>query len=208
LWRRTVDEAIRLALGGLLLDEHLQAGTRSWSEVPFGEVASIEPPWETVVPVVLGGLRFGGRIDRLDLRGDGMAARVTDYKSGAAPRKITRTVIGGGAELQRVIYAAAVRQRLPDIRHIVSRLVYLRDGPVQHGLAGERLDQATEDIERFIAAAEALLMAGSAPPGPDVEDRFNEMRLALPAELELYLRRKAAGRAAAVGDLQAFWDRP
>lgn len=208
LWLRTVDEAVRLALGALELDEHLQPGTRSWSEVRFGENEIAGGPWEITGPVKLGGLTFGGVIDRLDLRGDGVAARVTDYKSGAAPRNMERVLIGGGTELQRVIYAAAVRQGLPNVRQIVSRLVYLRDGPVHHALTGQRLGDAIDETERFVAAVEALLMGGSAPPGPDVEDRFNEMRLALPAELEMYLRRKARARASVSAELQSFWSRP
>jgi hypothetical protein len=208
LWRQTVDEGVRLALGGLLLDDPLQPGTRSWSEVPFGENAMADGPRDGWGPVTLGRLRFGGLIDRLDLTGNGAAARVTDYKSGSAPRSMERVVLGGGAELQRVIYAAAVQQGGPNVRRVVSRLVYLRDGPAAHGLSGERLDNAIADAESFIATAAALIAAGAAPPGPDVDDRFNEMRLALPAELDAYLRRKVASRAAAAGQLLAFWGRP
>jgi len=209
LWRRTIDEGVRLALGGLLLDDSLMPGTASFSEVPFGtEAEEKHCPWEAAGPVTLGGLRFGGRIDRLDLRGDAAAARVTDYKSSAAPRNMDRVILGGGAELQRVIYAAAVRQGLPDVRQVVSRLVYLRDGPAHHGLSGDLLDAGIAEAERFIAAAEALITGGAAPPGPDVEDRFNDLRLALPAELDAYLRRKAAARASVAGELPDFWGRP
>jgi len=119
-----------------------------------------------------------------------------------------RVILGGGAELQRVIYAAAVRQGLPDVRQVVSRLVYLRDGPAHHGLSGDLLDAGIAEAERFIAAAEALITGGAAPPGPDVEDRFNDLRLALPAELDAYLRRKAAARASVAGELPDFWGRP
>ncbi len=170
-WRRTIDEGIRLALGGLQLDDKLMPGTESFSEVPFGKKAEGEShPWDAVGPVILGGLQFGGRIDRLDLRGDGAAARVTDYKSGAAPKNMNRVVLGGGVELQRVIYAAATRQGLPDVRQVVSRLVYLRNGPAAHGLSGHLLDAGIAEAERFIAAAEALIASGAAPPGPDAED--------------------------------------
>lgn len=209
LWRRTVDEGVRLAAGGLLLDNQLMPETASFAEVPFGRRAENERhPWAVAAPVALGGLRFGGRIDRLDLRGDGVAARVTDYKSGAAPRNMERIVLGGGAELQRVIYAAAVRQGLPEVRQIVSRLVYLQDGPAHHGLSGDLLDAGIVQAERFIAAAETVVAGGSAPPGPDVEERSNELRLALPADLDAYLRRKAAARAGIAGDLPAFWGCP
>ena len=209
LWRRTIDEGMRLALGGLLLDGSLMPDTQSFSEVPFGmEAEEGHGPWEAPGSVNLGGLRFGGRIDRLDLRGDGAAARVTDYKSNAAPRNMDRVILGGGAELQRVMYAAAVRQGLPEVRQIVSRLVYLRDGPVHHGLSGNLLDDGIAEAERFIAAAEALIVGGAAPPGPDAEDAFNDLRLALPAELDAYLRRKVAARADVAGQLSGFWGRP
>lgn len=209
LWRGTVDKAVRLALDGLLLDDHLMADTRSFSEVPFGEQVKNElHPWQSGRPVSLGGLRFGGRIDRLDLRGDGVAARVTDYKSYAAPRNMGPVVLGGGAELQRVVYAAAVRQGLPDVRQVVSRLVYLQDGPVAHSLSGDTLDEAIVKAERFISVAEALLAGGAAPAGPDVEGRFNALRLALPADLEAYLRAKSASRAAIAGELPSFWGHP
>ena len=101
-----------------------------------------------------------------------------------------------------------MRQRLPDVRQVVSRLVYLRDGPAAHGLSGDRLDAAIADAERFIATATALVGGGAAPPGPDAQERFNEMRLALPAELEPYFRRKARVLAAAAAGLPAFWGLP
>lgn len=204
LWRRTLDEAARMALAGLVFDQGLQAGTRSWSEVGFG-AQSGGPPWEAPGPARLGGLTVTGRIDRLDLRGDGVAARVTDYKTGASPRNINTVILSGGAELQRVTYAAAARQRLPDVRQVVSRLVYLRDGPAAHSLSGDHLQSALATVDRFVGIAAGRLEAGSIPPGPDARDRFNPMRLALPADLEAYLLRKGAALTAAAGDLPALW---
>lgn len=208
LWRRTVDEAVGMARAGLLFDQGLQPGTRSWSEAAFGEGAGAAPPWVSDDEVRLGGLRIGGRIDRLDLRGDGGAARVTDYKTGAVPRNMAAVVLGGGAELQRVTYAAAVRQRLPEVRQVVSRLAYLRGGPEAHGLSGDGLDTAIAEAERFIAAAVAVVSDGAIPPGPDAHDRFSDLRLALPAELEAYGFRKARALSAAAGELPVFWRTP
>jgi hypothetical protein len=208
LWAHTVDEAARMALAGLAYDQGLQPGTRSWSEVAFGADAALAEPWTEAGPITLGGLQVGGRIDRLDLRGDGTAARVTDYKTGAAPKAIGRVVLGGGAELQRVTYAAAVRRQAPDARRVVSRLVYLRGGPVDHGLEGDALDHAITDASRFIAAAVAHLAAGAAVPGPDAGEPYNAMRLALPADLDGYLWRKARPLAAAAGELPGYWGLP
>ena len=55
--------------------------------------------------------------------------RVTDYKTGACPRKPELIVIGGGAELQRALYALACRELLPGYDRIAARLLYLADEP-------------------------------------------------------------------------------
>lgn len=205
LWRRTVDDAMRLAIAGLEFDQGLQPGTRSWSELTFGEEAALTPPWENGAEVRLGGLRVGGRIDRLDLRGDGGAARVTDYKTSNPPKNMKTVVLAGGAELQRVIYAAAVRLRMPDVRQVVSRLVYLRGEPAAHPLSGEVLDDAIAQTERYVTSAVTLVSDGVVPIGPDAEDRFSDTRLALPAELEAYLRRKNAVLVPAAAELSDCW---
>ena len=56
LWRRTIDEGVRLALGGLLLDDQLMPGTASFSEVPFGTEAEENPR-----PVGSGRSGYSGR---------------------------------------------------------------------------------------------------------------------------------------------------
>lgn len=208
LWAHTVGEAARMALAGLIHDQGLQPGTRSWSEVSFGVDAPVAEPWTEAGPVELGGLSIGGRIDRLDLRGDRAAARVTDYKTGSVSKAISRVILGGGTELQRVAYAAAVRRQAPEVRRVVSRLVYLRDGVAEHALEGDVLDQAITDAARFIETAAAGLIAGGAVPGPDASEAFNPMRLALPADFDGYQQRKARTLAAAAGELPGYWGLP
>jgi hypothetical protein len=48
------------------------------------------------------------------MRSDPFAVRVTDYKTGTPPKNAARIVIGGGAELQRALYALACRQLLDE----------------------------------------------------------------------------------------------
>ena len=99
--------------------------------MPFGNVnfaaTGRELPWDATIPVTIPDtdIRIQGAIDRLDLRTASHAVRVTDYKTGKPPQAPERIVIGGGAELQRSLYALACRQLLPDIRHIMARLAYL-----------------------------------------------------------------------------------
>lgn len=208
LWRRTLDRASQIAERGLTFDESFQGGTRSWTELPFGEPGALQDgPWDPAQAVSLGGLRMTGRIDRLDLRAAGDAVRVTDYKTGAPPRRPDLIELGKGAELQRVVYAAAARQLLPDLQRVVSRLVYLADEPAQYPLAGDRLEAAISELGPFIEAAAGLLRSGSAPPGPDTSGPYNPMRLALPAELDLYLSRKSAAFQAASAPLATLWSR-
>lgn len=213
LWRRTVEAAAKLAGQALRLDETL-GGTRSWTEVVFGEIeppdtASIpdECPWDPTQRVVFGGLAVRGRIDRLDLRAAGDAARVTDYKTGATPRQPDALVLDQGRELQRVLYAAAARQLLPDLRQSVSRLAYLRDGPRIAALSGDGLDAAFADAEGFVEIAVGLLKAGHAPAGPDALDTYNDLRLAMPAELDAYMRRKERAFGEVAAALSPLWSR-
>ena len=114
LWRHTVDTAAEQALAALMSDGQFQPGTRSFTEVPFGEPDSPPPfrelPWDTRRPVTVPGteLGFEGRIDRIELRHDGGAVRLTDYKTGEVPKGVDNSVIQGGRELQRVLYSLAV----------------------------------------------------------------------------------------------------
>jgi RecB family exonuclease len=208
LWRRTVEEAARLALRGLTFVDETPSAAHVWVEVAFGGEGEGLAPWKAGLPVVFGGLPIRGRMDRLDLWLGDAGARVTDYKTGAEPRNGDRIVLAGGGELQRVIYAAVADQLLPNLRRMAARLVYLRGGPSSFELADEALVGARAEAERFVAVAADLLRAGAAPPGPDARDRFNDLRLALPADLDAYLTRKAAAHAASAAALSPLWRRP
>lgn len=210
LWRHTLEEAADMALAGLAFDPPFQPDTRSWTELAFGDPqadGTVAGPWNPAAAVGLGaaGVRLQGRIDRVDIAAGGEAVRVTDYKTMAAPRNADRLVLGKGMELQRVAYAAALRQLLPDLRQVVSRLVYLGGKPVQQALKGDDLVAAEAELERHVQAALGLLRNGIAPPGPDAEGRTNALRLALPAEFDAYRRRKQAVFGSASTPLADLW---
>jgi hypothetical protein len=197
-----------MATAALKAGETRQADTKSWTEVPFGNASFSDRrrdlPWDVSIPIVIPGtkVRIQGIIDRLDLRSDAGAVRVTDYKTGKPPPRPEGIVIGGGAELQRALYALACRQLLPDYPQVVARLAYL-EPPLLLPLAD--LEGALGQISTFVEAACALLMRGIAPPGRDADSGTNDLRLALPAS-PAYLRRKAAKFAQAGDQISRFWD--
>lgn len=212
LWRYTLDQARTIASRALQLDPSLEAGTRSWTEVRFGdpEGAPADPkaPWDPreIVPVPGTPITIRGAIDRLELDTGDRRARVTDYKTGAVPKAPQDLRLGGGAELQRVLYAVAVAHHRPETR-IQARLVLLAEEPPQpYPLRGEDLDQALAAAVQHLNAGVALARAGTSLPGPiDSWEDWNELRIALPATGEPFIRIKDAAFRHAFGDFAAVW---
>ncbi len=208
LWRHTVNEAARRTARGLAADDQVRSDTRSWTEVPFGQSeARDDAPWDTTVavPIQETGLVFGGRMDRLDIRATGDGARITDYKSAKPPPKHQRIALGQGRELQRVLYAIAVRSLLPEVRTVVTRLIYLVDDPATFELKGDELDGVVSEAAGYLLAAMAILRSGRIAPRWEQDALYDDMRLALPADRESYLRRKAAEFRAASQQLNRLW---
>lgn len=213
LWRHTLQEAARLTVRGLTVDDGVMADTRSWTELAFGEETAAGAavlPWATDQPVTLPSttIRFRGRIDRVDLRGDNSAIRITDYKSGKAPKNAAGIVLAGGSELQRVLYAMAARVLLPEVRMIISRLAYLAGDDAPTRLQGEPLDAAMAEVAQFIGIASGIVRTGAAVPGPDANERYHDLRLALPADRDAYLRRKHRAFLDALSALAPLWGHP
>lgn len=212
LWRYTLDQARTVALRALRLDPSFEVGTRSWTEVRFGEADGAAPgastPWDPreIVPVPGTPLTISGAIDRLELDQGDRRARVTDYKTGAVPRAPQALRLDGGAELQRVLYAVAVAHHRPETR-IQTRLVFLaQETPEPYPLRGEDLDQALADVVRHLNAGVTLLRAGNSLPGPnDPWEVWNELRIALPAMGESFVDIKRAAFDRAFGDFAAVW---
>jgi len=213
LWVNTVRQAAAMALAGLTGERFTESGTRSWTEVPFGEHTNPPKPtnpnwpWDPALRVCVPGtaVAIRGKIDRVDLRAGAIAVRVTDYKTGRRPENAATTVIAGGAELQRVLYGLACRQLLSATPAIRARLVYLKDESGIFLLSD--LDDAIAQTATFVNTACDALTRGHAIPGPAAEDRYNDLRLALPAS-PAYFRRKHAVFMAAAGDLIRFWELP
>lgn len=210
LWKYTLAAAAELALKALTLDETFQPGTRSWTELAFGQtgegVMTDDLPWRSDADVTIPGteVRIRGSIDRLDLTGDRRGVRVSDYKTGAEPRRADEIVLGRGAELQRVIYSIAVSQLLPDNPRIIARLVFLgNEEPKPYRLPD--VDRAIAELGGHVSAAITLLRAGQALPGPDAQEEHNDFRLALPSSPATYLQLKNAAFMRAFGEFARVW---
>lgn len=204
LWASTLALARRMTLHAIQVDEDLPTSLDSFTELAFGSANGETAPWAHNAEVVLAGtsLRLVGRIDRLDLARSGSAARITDYKTGRPPSDVHAIVMDGGRELQRVLYATAMKQLIPDVGRIVARLLYLGSTADAHALQGDELDQAMADLGRHASAAIEELLKGRALPGPDAYDKFSRYRLALPADLELYGLTKGKTLAEASASLE------
>jgi len=208
LWRNTIDYAAAMALVGLLRKDIAEEGTRSWTEVPFGQprdfVAARELPWDPTTRVAVPGtsICLRGTVDRLDLRRNPLAVRVTDYKTGQQPRNAASMIIAGGNELQRALYGLACRQLLDGGPRVITRLLYLRGAPQFFNL--DNLDAAIEQISAFVTEAVGMLQRGCAVPGRLAFERSNDLRLALPASPG-YERRKRIAISKAAEALSHFW---
>jgi ATP-dependent helicase/nuclease subunit B len=89
-------------------------------EFAFGRVPGLRDQTSIRDDVVLeGGFRLRGAIDLIESHRQTKVLRVTDHKTGRKPDRIERTIVGGGAVLQPVLYAMVVEKAL--------------DTPVSHG---------------------------------------------------------------------------
>lgn len=208
VWRLTVERAIEMAEEALLSTFFASLpDQKSWSEVPFGRIGldGAGLPWNPEAEVRIGTARISGKVDRLDLSGDGKKGRVIDWKTGAAPRDIAE-MIGGGSEVQRPVYAAAVRQ-LAGASEIEAGLAYLRGGADWHPLQDP--DACLELLARRLDAMRAAAAGGLLVPGPSAGDDYDDYSFALPGDAkERYIREKAASVAVLLGEASLVWADP
>lgn len=164
-------------------------------------------PWDQRTPVVIPGtgISIGGSIDRLDIAGDNSAARVTDYKSGKFPRGVPQ--LKGGAELQRCLYAYAVRSLIAGFPEVDARLLYPRKNGALLNLVSP--DATLAKLTTFLTAAYSAFAAGKALPGPGAAEEFNDFAFALPGGAkESYLDLIRPLVAAELSDLAPLWEEP
>jgi hypothetical protein len=209
VWRRILDDVRDLSTRALARRDDRLPDARSYGEVPFGG-ACPKPeaalPWDAAAAVEVPGtgLRIEGYIDRLDISGNGRCALVQDYKTGKKPKD--DIVLNGGKELQRCLYAFAVKAMLGNDVTISASLFYPRDK------ADLRLDDpetTLNDVARYLNAARANLLGGGGVPGVDAGGDSDDFAFALPANAGvIYCKRKMAAASARLGAAADVWEAP
>ena len=216
IWRRKCEEARSLAVAALTREDTPLPGQRTWAEIPFGNAwlaGALSPeiraglPWDPAAPVRVEGtqVRIGGTIDRLDLSKDRQYARVTDYKSGKYPNKPPQ--INGGAELQRCLYAFAVRSLIGTGAEVDARLVYPRGS--EQALALNDTAETLAELVKHLDAATDLFVDGKTLNGPAAADRYYDLSFALPAGgKDSYLKAKRPLTEQVLAPLPILWEAP
>jgi RecB family exonuclease len=154
------------------------------------------------VPIPGSDLKLRGKIDRVDLDAKSTSARVIDYKTGRCPDE--EPGLDNGKELQRCLYAVAVKALLGQAIAVEAALMY--PGPAGNLYSLSDPSIQTNELIRFLQLAEQMLRSGRSVFGAGAESRYNELAFALPANAEgVYFSQKAAARNAMVGDLGSLW---
>jgi hypothetical protein len=207
IWRRTLDDARTLAERALTYrGEHLD-DARSYGEVAFGGATpktGASSPWDAATPVTVPetGFAIKGYIDRLDLSGDGTRALVRDYKTGRPPNDDIS--IDGGRELQRCLYAFAVKALLGADVSISASLLYPR---TQTDLQLADPEATLGQLTGYLQSASTSLAAGNALIGPDTGGAYDDLAFALPANAgATYCKRKTSAANERLGEAALVWE--
>ncbi len=207
IWQRTLDDVCDLSNRALAFGDERLPGVRAYGEVPFGGAepkTDAAPPWDAAASVEIpdAGFRIAGYIDRLDISGDTRRALVRDYKTGRKPKD--SIILDGGKELQRCLYAFAVKALLGDDIEISASLLYLRD---EADLRLEDPEGTLVEIAAYLRAARANLLSGGAVIGIDTGGTYDDLAFALPANAgATYCKRKSAAATERLGAAARVWE--
>lgn len=211
IWRNALDSIREVSARALTYRLDPLPGQKSWTEVPFGtgdRKARSDFPWEPSRPVEIPqtGVLIQGQIDRLDLSDNERRARVIDYKTGALNSKMAEVVVKGGSELQRCLYAYAVRTLLGPNIDVEASLLYPRAPDGEQALFPlDDVDSALELLAAAIAVARLNVENGLALPGIDAAEAYNDFAFALPANAG-YLPRKRPFADLHLGEATKIWE--
>src|SRR5262249_28245069 len=98
IWRNALNSSREVSIRALTFRLKPMHKQKSWTEIPFGTPngkTRNDLPWEPsrLVEIPKTGITIQGKIDRLDLSGDGRRARVIDYKTGRLNNEMAHVVV-------------------------------------------------------------------------------------------------------------------
>jgi hypothetical protein len=207
IWRHTLDDLRVLSRRALDFNGGRLPGADAFGEVPFG---GAEPksdaaiPWDPSATVEIpgAGFRIKGYIDRLDISDDRRSALVRDYKTGRPPKEII--TLNGGKELQRCLYAFAVKKMLGPEVAITASLFYLLN---EADLRLENPEATLVEIADYLSAARKSLSSGTGVIGPDSGGAYDDLAFALPANAgAAYCNRKISLATQRLGAAAKVWE--
>lgn len=212
IWRNALEATRKVATAALTYRLDRLPNQKSWTEIPFGmaDGRGRSLPWDPSVSVGIPGtgIIIQGQIDRLDLSGDNRQARVIDYKTGRLNRDMADVVLKGGTELQRCLYAFAVRTLLGPNVKVEAALLYPKAADGDQALFPlNDIQAALDTLAAAISCGRDNLEKGLALPGIDAGDSFNDYAFALPANPS-YLTRKRPIADKHMGDAIKIWTAP
>jgi PD-(D/E)XK nuclease superfamily len=214
IWRNTLAHSKELSLAALHCPLEKLPGQKSWTEIPLGTQRDggvrTNAPWDStkVVEIPGTGIRIQGQVDRLDLAEDLSCARVIDYKTGKLRGGMAEVVLDGGKELQRCLYAFAVKTLMGERIKVLAALLYPRAAEGEQALFPlADVDSVLAQLTTALTAARENIINGIAAPGCDANERFNQFRFALPASPS-YLDRKGESARKGLGKAADIWELP
>lgn len=212
IWRNALEATRKVATAALTYRLDRLPNQKSWTEIPFGmaDGRGRSLPWDPSVSVEIPrtGIIIQGQIDRLDLSGDNRQARVIDYKTGRLNRDMADVVLKGGTELQRCLYAFAVRTLLGPNVKVEAALLYPKAADGDQALFPlNDIKGALDTLAAAISCSRSNIEKGLALPGIDAGDGFNDYAFALPANPS-YLTRKRPIADKHLGDAIKIWAAP
>ena len=211
IWQNTLALVSKLSSKALAYRLDPLPNQRSWTEVPFGmpdKKRRNDLPWDPSqrVEIPNTGIVIQGQIDRLDLSTDLGRARVIDYKTGRYNKAMKEVTVNGGSELQRCLYAFAVRTLLGERIDVQASLLYPRAPEGEEALFPlAELDATLDLLAGAIAIARTNIENGLALPGIDAANAYNDFAFALPATIT-YLTRKLPLAEQEMGQASKIWE--
>ena len=125
-----------------------------------------------------------------------------DYKTGRAPKD--DIILDGGRELQRCLYAFAVKALLGDDAAISASLLYPREG-LDLRLADP--EATLGEISGYLRSARANLASGGGVIGKDTGGNYDDLVFALPANARAgYCARKMDAATQRLGEVAEIWE--